>query len=75
MKWTSRWPTKPGWYWLYGKRFSDDIIQLNPVEVVLAKTGPVYITRGSFLYRTEGAIGFWVKMILPKLPDIQGIKI
>ena len=48
MKWTSRWPTKPRWYWLYGKRFSDDIIQLNPVEVVLTKTGPVYIIKRKF---------------------------
>ena len=69
--WNKEWPKEPGWYWCYGYEFRDEgkPPYLFPVEVHIDGIGHLmYITKGHFLYKAEGATGVWQKMELPKLP-------
>ncbi len=71
--WSKDWPTEPGYYWFYGwcwRGWRDDHTpELHYVEVALDSTGkPMYITNGHFLYKAEGADGFWLPVKLPELP-------
>lgn len=70
--WSPSWPTKPGWYWFYGKRFRlSDKDEFHPVEVHgTADPGVMaYVTRGHFLHPEEGATGLWLPMQTPELPE------
>lgn len=67
--WSATWPTSPGWYWFYGR--TSHIAsepRLMPAEVRAAIGSMVYIARGVFLYREEGAEGVWLLMAVPELP-------
>ena len=70
--WCKDWPKKKGWYWFYGTRFRPmpgDSPELSAVEVRSVRGGGnVYITRGHFLYKSEGAMGLWCIAIIPPLP-------
>lgn len=78
-KWTKDWPEEAGDYWFYGWRFGDksDLHggKQNPPElshVEVRKTGNnkfMFVTRGHFLYKEEGAIGIFAKIDLPTIPD------
>lgn len=75
-KWSKDWPIEPGRYWFYGKcSIYIDQKDLYSVRVVLnALNKPTYIIEGNFLYKSEGAEGWWIKAELPNLPigDIRG---
>ncbi len=72
--WTKTWPVKEGWYWFYGwasamNRAEHPIPELMPVKVAQTSTGCIYIAGARFLYRQEGAQGFWTPALCPILPD------
>lgn len=80
--WSARWPTEPGWYWVweegrYHRLTSDPVF--DPVEVFLAgaagKEHPVYVRRGHFLYRAEQAsrVLWWIPMrgLPSRAPDFE----
>ena len=75
LKWTKTWPTKSGVYWFYGYRFRkepDSTPEMNLVKVDLSGNNlPIYVTKGHFLYKDEGAIGLWAKATLPEPPDLS----
>lgn len=74
--WTKEWPNESGNYWFYGCRFkpldkSDRKLELSFVEVrnTAIKGVLMYVTRGHFLYKEEGADGWWLKANIPVLPE------
>jgi hypothetical protein len=75
MRWTKEWPTEPGWYWFYGIKFQmvkdyKDRTDLHPIKVRKIANGVAHIAGSHFLYKAEGADGWWAKMDLPDLPEI-----
>jgi len=68
LRWLNEWPTEPGQYWFYGKRFRSSKHELCLVEVNKISNGVCYTTHGHFLYKAEGCEGKWQKVILPELP-------
>lgn len=77
--WTQEWPTEPGYYWFYGRRFStrnrcsDLPSEMSFVEVFMsAEESPVYICNGNFLYKREATKGWWTRAELPDPPEEAG---
>ena len=72
-EWTKEWPTKRGWYWLYGQTTWDMQLEYVPVQVWKNATDkPTYVAGPQFLYKAEGARGLWTRMIMPDPPtDFQ----
>jgi hypothetical protein len=77
-QWTDIWPTEAGVYWFYGWRFGrkglykDDKPELCLVKVNAIKNGVTYVIDGDFFYAEEdGAVGKWIKAILPELPNLK----
>ena len=71
VQWHDEWPTKSGYYWLYGwcwKMEWDRPARLFFVQVKEITNGVVYITNGHFIYKTEGAKGVWLPIEPPELP-------
>jgi hypothetical protein len=66
--WTKEWPTKPGHYWFYGKRFEDMDPEMYLVKVWKLSDGFAYICESSFMYRSEGTDGWWMPAQLPEPP-------
>ncbi len=65
--WTKEWPTEPGTYWFRGfSGRSEDRTAM--VEVRHTQSGLVYITDGHFLYKDEGAEGYFMPAELPVPP-------
>ena len=74
MKWTKEWPTEPGYYWFYGRRFRTIHLKQEAnstyfVEVFISSNkSPVYICSGNFLSKGEEAEGWWTRAELPDPP-------
>lgn len=73
MTWTPEWPTKPGFYWFYGRPWNiDRAPELTIVEV--REMGPpekswnVYIVHGAVVYASERGEGFFQPIPKPTLP-------
>lgn len=69
--WSPEWPTEPGWYWFYGKRFrSSDKDELHPVQVYGTASPDVkcYAAGSAFIYE-ESATGLWLPLETPELPE------
>ena len=71
-EWTKDWPQKPGVYWFYGWPFKDRErpTKIHFVEVRKISNGMIYVTNGHFLYKTEGADGYWCEAYPPEPPKI-----
>lgn len=74
MEWSKDWPTIPGLYWMYGWAFGSEIRDKRPasfyfVSVKKISNGFCYVTNGHFLFKGEGAKGFWQPVTLPNVPD------
>lgn len=71
-KWSKTWPTKPGLYWFYGYEFRHEAGEKpNFYLVEVAMSGnhiPMYVTKGHFMYASEGTQGSWRKAELPEPP-------
>ena len=68
--WSQDWPTKPGFYWFYGRDWPRAPLSMELAEVFLSGNGhPVYICRGAFINKLEGSDGFWTKANLPNPPE------
>jgi hypothetical protein len=69
--WTSKWPERAGTYWFYGTQFEKVIPNSKPelcfVEVFKISNGFVYVSNGSFLYKSQSS-GVWQEAELPELP-------
>lgn len=78
IEWQAQWPERPNddrrhYYWFYGRRSrSSRQDELLIVEVWPtgrgAHAGCVYVSRGSFLYKDDGAKGVWMRIEPPCLP-------
>ena len=70
--WTKDWPTEPGYYWFYGWCFRERhrSPETHLVEVWRTATPGVvsYVTEGHFLYKEEGADGYWMPARVPEPP-------
>lgn len=80
--WNSEWPTKPGLYWLFGWMCESAIrFNKNPELLIVdaRECGPPeklwlsYVCHGSFLYKSEGAKGFWQPITMPELPTLDDL--
>ncbi len=75
-EWSENFPTEPGWYWFYGRRFRGKYVPtLMPVHAVKsANDHNICLTMGAVIYRSE-AEGLWLPMTLPELPHegLQGL--
>ncbi len=69
MKWSKKFPKKPGWYWFYGYRFKNhsDKKELLPVQVRKINNNFTYICNGNFMYEIETGEGRFIKAILPQM--------
>jgi hypothetical protein len=74
--WTSEWPKESGCYWFYGTRHGRTGENGNVIHstfFVKAHQNPqglVLVCEGQFLFREDGAKGFWLKAELPAQPTI-----
>ena len=71
LSWTEKWPTKPGYYWFFGKIEKDSIKDdLYLVTVGRSYDGfTTYIVRGFAIMKSLTGEGVWQPVILPTLPD------
>ena len=68
--WSRDWPKEPGFYWFYGRAWPGAPLSMELAEVFLSANGhSVYICRGAFINKLEGADGFWTKATLPDPPE------
>jgi hypothetical protein len=69
-KWSPDWPTEPGWYWFFGKRFGTEDCPTT-LEVAEVRQGSVmaFGTSGHHLLRELGATGLWLPLETPELPE------
>ena len=67
MMWTQKWPTKPGWYWMYGKRFKNslDKPELCAVEFWTTSNDVCGVDRAGFVYQEEVGPVLFVPMSVP----------
>lgn len=77
MTWTLDWPTERGAYWFYGWRWRNGLTKTHEpkllyVTIVHDALGtPMYICGSGYIYRSEGAYGYWMKAELPELPTFE----
>jgi hypothetical protein len=68
-KWTEEWPSEPGWYWMWGKRFpKSEKPELRPVQFIRSTCGLLAIDGGSFLYQQDAGEVVWQPIVMPGLP-------
>ena len=67
--WQTQWPEEPGFWWFYGRCFRNEKPKLYMVDIWKGKDYTAYVTEGHFLYREEGAKGFFQKAEVPELPE------
>ena len=71
--WTNKWPTKPGWYWFYGRFYGEDRHSLGIVRVIQVSNGLTYILDGHGMFKSEGHDGVFHPLIVPTIPaEIAG---
>ena len=71
VKWTTEWPKVAGRFWFYGVRYknSSNGPSLYTVNVMISSNDhPVYVCEGQFLYKEEGAEGYFAPLEEPELP-------
>ncbi len=61
-EWTTDWPTAPGWYWFYGRRYGEEMHSLGTVEVSKASNGVIRVLGGAFMYRQEKHVGVFQRI-------------
>jgi hypothetical protein len=72
MKWTTEWPKTEGLHWFYGWAFGnkENKPKFDLVNVISNGRGNfIYIRDGHFFYKEEGAIGKFLPVELPELPE------
>ena len=75
-KWTTKWPTKEGWYWFYGYRYGkiscghEEHPVLHLMHGRKCRTGITLICDGQFVYRSEVEEPHFLEAILPELPEM-----
>jgi hypothetical protein len=72
VQWTLEWPTEPGWYWFYGythkcQRSAPPRLDVGQVFRMGGNGSKslAHVVHGEFVYRAEGAVGWWASMDLP----------
>jgi hypothetical protein len=78
-RWSTTWPTEPGWYWFAGYRDEFSVRshrhELIPINVKKGGSGfPFYVAGGSLLYKSQGAFGLWHPMEVPEIPTEMEIR-
>lgn len=76
-KWTTRWPSKPGFYWFYGWPYgeTDREPEWNLIKVIQISNGILTVRDGHFWYKSEGGIGKFCKVKFPDKPELGDCKI
>ena len=80
--WTSEWPTEPGYYWFYGRRWrSSDCNDFYLVGVHELGGDVVYVQAeprcleieagGPFIYKDTVGLGWWQKVQFPDAPKLK----
>jgi hypothetical protein len=67
-EWTTDWPTEPGWYWFYGKRYGEEKHSIGTVEVFNVSNGVMRVLGGAFMYPQEGHVGVFQRIETPVVP-------
>ena len=74
MEWSKEWPIKTGWYWFYGDPHSKNPeykhIMLHPVKVSQGANSLIFMSEGSFIYKSQSSKGLWREMVVPKNPTL-----
>ena len=80
-EWREAWPDEFGPWWFYGWKFKKSVLnpdekpRLSLVRVSLTGNGKyAVIGEGHFWYPEEGAIGLFIKAVLPDLPTTALVK-
>lgn len=75
-QWSKEWPTKSGWYWFCGWRArwlfdNKSIPVLSTVKVRISGNNHlIYICDGNFMFKEDGAIGFFLPLETPEVPEM-----
>jgi hypothetical protein len=68
--WQTLWPIEEGLYWFFGVAHKCEVEnRLRVVRVRGAGERLFYIVDGSFLYKSEGATGVFLRLLEPQIPD------
>jgi len=76
-EWTRDWPTEPGLYWFYGFRYGHISVgiekerELLLVRVNKTQTGVMCVAEGHFMYKSEPEDARFIKVLLPKFPEVE----
>lgn len=63
--WTNKWPTRPGWYWFYGRHYGEEKHSLAAVRVVQISNGLIYILNGHGMHKSDGHKGVFHSAVIP----------
>jgi len=74
--WTKDWPEKTGTYFFYGWCFANHTRPPDYHFVHAKRVGDrmMYVADGHFLYKSEGALGYWCEADLPPPPSLDDPK-
>jgi len=78
-KWSREFPKEEGCYWFYGYRYgkydrpNGETVkpELMFMEVHRCANGFMYVASGQFMYESEVEEAHFMKVDLPKLPDLS----
>ena len=51
--WTSEYPTKPGFYWFYGRHYGEEKHSMGVVRVFPTQTGVARVLDGNFMFKQD----------------------
>ena len=74
MKWTKKWPNKPGYYWAYWYRYgkiscgSPCKPEMSLMEVRRIANGIMRIADGQFVFEHEPEEAYFMEAIIPEPP-------
>ena len=71
--WSSDYPTEPGWYWFYGRKYGEDKHSMGTVTVFSVQTGAVRVLDGQFMWEQDKHKGVFSRIDEPVIsPEIAG---
>ena len=65
--WSSEYPTEPGWYWFFGRKYGEERYSLGTVRVIPISNGIMYVLDGNFMYESEGHKGVFSRIDEPMI--------
>ena len=71
--WSTIWPREEGYYWFYGWHVRPESKSVKPtmalMNIVLDRDRYFYVADGHYVFKQDGAFGFFKKAELPDPPE------